>query len=85
MKDLPGLKRQQVQKACEALLTHVKKQKVSATDLLEDDEILYLVRTSLNLQEHDVILSGRRRKLSVTPSLKLKLAADHCFAEDPHQ
>lgn len=44
MKDLHGLKRQQILKACQALLKHVEKQKVGGKDLLEEDEVLYLVR-----------------------------------------
>ena len=44
MKDLHGLKKQQILKACQALLKHVEKQKLGTKDLLEEDEVLYLVR-----------------------------------------
>ena len=44
MKDLIGLKRQQILKACQALLKYVEKQKTGTKDLLEEDEIIYLVR-----------------------------------------
>jgi len=40
---LEGLKGQQIRKASSALLKHVVKQQAAATDLLEDDEIIYLV------------------------------------------
>ncbi len=45
MKDLHGIKRQQIAKACQALLKHVEKQKSGTKDLLEEDEVIYLVST----------------------------------------
>ena len=48
MKDLAGLKRQQILKACQALLKYVEKQKTGHKDLLEEDEVIYLVRKSLS-------------------------------------
>ena len=64
MKDLPGLKSQQILKACNALLKHVAKQKVASTDLLEEDEIIYLVqafRASI-VTQHEVF--GREERLA---------------------
>jgi len=42
----PGLKREQVQKAVAALLKYVDSQKEGSTDLLEDEEYLYLVSSA---------------------------------------
>ena len=50
MKDLHGLKRQQILKASEALIKHVKAQQSTSKELLEEDEIIYLVWTSRKLK-----------------------------------
>ena len=39
----PGLKREQVEKAVQALLKYIGTQKADSKDLLEDEEYLYLV------------------------------------------
>lgn len=39
----PGLKREQIDKAVSALLKYIGSQKADSTDLLEDEEYLYLV------------------------------------------
>ena len=40
----PGLKREQIDKAVSALLKYIGSQKADSTDLLEEEEYLYLVR-----------------------------------------
>ena len=40
---LEGLKGPQIRKASSALLKHIAKQQAAAGDLLEEDEIIYLV------------------------------------------
>ena len=39
-----GLQDEQIRKAVAALLKHITKQKARANDLLEEDELLYMVR-----------------------------------------
>ena len=39
----PGLKREQIDKAVLALLKYIGSQKADSTDLLEDEQYLYLV------------------------------------------
>jgi hypothetical protein len=40
-----GLQEEQIRKAVAALLKHIAKQQAKANDLLEEDELLYLVRS----------------------------------------
>lgn len=44
MSGTPGLQDDQIRKAVDALLKHVEKQQAKANELLEEDELLYLVR-----------------------------------------
>lgn len=44
-----GLQDEQIRKAVAALLKHIAKQKASSNDLLEEDELLYMVRHALVL------------------------------------
>lgn len=50
----PGLKREQIDKAVSALLKYIGSQKADSTDLLEEEEYLYLVRVQpvRNALEH---------------------------------
>jgi hypothetical protein len=43
MSGTPGLQDDQIRKAVDALLKHVEKQQAKANELLEEDELLYLV------------------------------------------
>lgn len=42
-----GLDDEQIQKAVAALLKHIAKQKARSNDLLEEDELLYMVRHAI--------------------------------------
>ena len=46
MSGTPGLQEDQIKKAVAALLKHVERQQAKANELLEEDELLYLVRSS---------------------------------------
>lgn len=50
MSDTPGLRENQISKAVIALLKHVVKQQAKANELLEDDELLYLVRQASSIE-----------------------------------
>jgi len=44
MSDTPGLREDEISRAVTALLKHIDKQQAKANELLENDELLYLVR-----------------------------------------
>ncbi len=40
----PGVRTERILKAVRALLKHIEKQKAKANDLIEEDELIFLVR-----------------------------------------
>lgn len=69
----PGLKREQIDKAVSALLKYIGSQKADSTDLLEEEEYLYLVR----VQPPQLV----REALAHEPLTQL-CCAEYCIEKD---
>ena len=55
-----GVQTEQVLKAVKALLKHVEKQNAAANKLIEEDELIYLVRACCLLQTSEALCGGPR-------------------------